>query len=133
MLSLLIAFAVAFAISSVTSLGGISGAFLILPFQVSVLGFTGPAVTPTNHLYNIVATPAGILRFVREGRMLWPLAAVIVAGTVPGVIIGSLVRIYLLPDPTTSSWSSASSSCCSAAACSIVSGRAAQRRRLRST
>jgi len=99
MLTLLIAFAVAFAISSVTSLGGISGAFLILPFQVSVLGFTGPAVTPTNHLYNIVATPTGVLRLVRQGRMLWPLAVVIAAGTVPGVIVGSVIRIHLLPDP----------------------------------
>ncbi|MBN2361079.1 MAG: sulfite exporter TauE/SafE family protein [Deltaproteobacteria bacterium] len=99
MTSLLLDFAVALAISSVTSLGGISGAFLILPFQISVLGLTGPAVTPTNHLYNVVATPAGILRFVREGRMLWPLAALIVAGTAPGVIAGSLIRIHLLPDP----------------------------------
>ena len=39
---------VAFAVSFFTSMGGVSGAFLLLPFQVSVLGFTSPAVSPTN-------------------------------------------------------------------------------------
>jgi uncharacterized membrane protein YfcA len=90
--------AVAFCISSVTSMGGVSGAFLLLPFQVSVLGFAGPAVTPTNHLFNVVAIPSGVYRYVREGRMAWPVTWVIIAGTLPGVILGSLARIHLLPD-----------------------------------
>lgn len=90
--------AVAFCISSVTSMGGVSGAFLLLPFQVSVLGFVGPAVTPTNHLFNVVAIPSGVYRYVREGRMAWPVTWVIIAGTLPGVIVGSLARIHLLPD-----------------------------------
>ncbi len=97
-LSPLLAFVVAFGISSMMSVGGISGAFLLLPFQVSVLGFATPAVTPTNHLYNVVAIPSGVYRYFREGRMLWPLTAIIAAGTLPGVIIGSLIRIFLLPD-----------------------------------
>ncbi len=90
---------VAFAISVVTSVGGISGAFLILPFQVSVLGFTSPAVSATNHVYNIVAIPSGVLRFVREGRMVWPLVWIVVIGTVPGVFLGVMIRIRYLPDP----------------------------------
>ena len=44
---------VAFIISFFTSMGGISGAFLLLPFQVSVLGFNTPAVSSTNLLYNL--------------------------------------------------------------------------------
>ncbi len=90
---------VAFVVSAVASMGGVSGAFLLLPFQVSVLGFTGPAVTPTNHLFNVLAAPAAIVQFAREQRMLWPLALVMLAGTLPGVIFGSLARIFLLPDP----------------------------------
>jgi uncharacterized membrane protein YfcA len=89
---------VSLGISALTSTAGVSGAFLLLPFQVSVLGFVSPAVTPTNHLFNVVAIPSGVYRYVREGRMVWPLAGVILAGTVPGVIVGSLARIYLLPD-----------------------------------
>ncbi|MEW6743335.1 MAG: sulfite exporter TauE/SafE family protein [Planctomycetota bacterium] len=91
--------AVAFGVSCFTSMGGVSGAFLLLPFQVSVLGFTSPAVTPTNHLFNVVAIPSGVYRYIREGRMAWPVTWVIIAGTLPGVIVGSLLRIHFLPDP----------------------------------
>jgi len=97
----LVPLGVALGISLLTSSAGVSGAFLLLPFQISMLGFAGPAVTPTNHLFNVVAIPSGVYRYVREGRMLWPLALVIMAGTIPGVVAGALVRIYLLPDART--------------------------------
>ncbi len=90
---------VAFVISFFTSMGGVSGAFLLLPFQMSVLGFTSPAVSSTNQLYNIVAIPSGVWRYVREGRMVWPLTWVVVVGTLPGVLIGAVVRVRYLPDP----------------------------------
>jgi len=93
--------AVAFIISFFTSMAGISGAFLILPFQVSVLGFTAPSVSSTNFLYNVVGTPGGVLRYAREKRMVWPLAGSIIAGTLPGVLIGYYFRVKLLPDPRT--------------------------------
>ena len=89
---------VAFAISLCTSMGGVSGAFLLLPFQVSVLGFTSPAVSATNQVFNVVATPSGVYRYLREGRMVWPLAWVVVLGTLPGVAVGALLRILWLPD-----------------------------------
>lgn len=95
----LVPFLVAFVVSFFTSMGGVSGAFLLLPFQVSVLGFTSPAVSPTNLVYNIVAIPSGVYRYIKEGRMAWPLAWVIIAGTLPGVFIGAIFRIKYLPDP----------------------------------
>ncbi|MBW2048445.1 MAG: sulfite exporter TauE/SafE family protein [Deltaproteobacteria bacterium] len=95
----LIPLTVAFGVSFFTSMGGISGAFLLLPFQVSVLHFTSPAVSPTNLVYNIVGIPGGVYRYIREGRMAWPLACVIIAGTLPGVFIGAIIRIRYLPDP----------------------------------
>lgn len=67
----LIPFIVAFVVSFFTSMGGVSGAFLLLPFQVSVLGFTSPSVSPTNLVYNIVAIPSGVYRYIKEGRMAW--------------------------------------------------------------
>jgi len=90
---------VACVISFFTSMAGVSGAFLLLPFQVSVLGFNSPAVSSTNHLFNIVAIPGGIYRFIKEGRMLWPLTWLVVIGTLPGVIAGVLIRILYLPSP----------------------------------
>jgi uncharacterized membrane protein YfcA len=89
---------VAFLFSTFTSMGGVSGAFLLLPFQVSVLGFISPAVSPTNLIFNIVAIPSGVYRYIREGRMAWPLTWVIILGTLPGVVIGAILRIKYLPD-----------------------------------
>ena len=90
---------VAFCISFFTSMGGVSGAFLLLPFQVSVLGFTTPAVSSTNQLFNIVAIPSGVYRYLKEGRMVWPLTWVVIIGTLPGVMAGAILRIKYLPDP----------------------------------
>jgi uncharacterized membrane protein YfcA len=90
---------VAFVISFFTSMGGVSGAFLLLPFQVSVLGYTAPSVSGTNQVFNIVAIPSGVYRYIREGRMLWPLTWAVIIGTLPGVFIGAWVRIKYLPDP----------------------------------
>ncbi|MBZ0157946.1 MAG: sulfite exporter TauE/SafE family protein [Alphaproteobacteria bacterium] len=90
---------VAMLISFFTSMGGISGAFLLLPFQMSFLGYTSPSVSGTNHVFNIVAIPSGVCRYIKEGRMAWPLAGVVVAGTLPGVFLGYYLRVALLPDP----------------------------------
>lgn len=91
---------VAFAISFVTSMVGVPGAFLLLPFQMSVLNFTSPAVSATNLVFNLVSIPSGVYRYIRDGRMNWPLLWVIAAGTLPGVAIGYYVRVWWLPDPT---------------------------------
>jgi len=90
---------VAFVVSFFTSMGGVSGAFLLLPFQVSILHFTTPAVSATNFVYNIVAIPSGVYRYLREGRMAWPLTWVVIFGTLPGVFIGYYLRVLYLPDP----------------------------------
>lgn len=86
-------------VSTFTSMGGVSGAFLLLPFQVSILGFTSPSVSPTNLVYNIVAIPSGVYRFIREGRMNWPVTWVVILGTLPGLLFGALIRVNWLPDP----------------------------------
>lgn len=90
---------VALVISFFTSMGGVSGAFLLLPFQMSVLNYTAPSVSGTNHVFNIVAIPSGVYRFIKEGRMAWPLTWVVVAGTLPGVFLGYYIRVLCLPDP----------------------------------
>ncbi len=90
---------VAFGISFFTSMGGVSGAFLLLPFQMSFLGYTHPSVSATNQVFNIVAIPSGVYRYWREGRMVWPLTWIVIFGTLPGVFIGAVVRVTYLPDP----------------------------------
>ena len=95
----IIPFLVAFVVSFFTSMGGVSGAFLLLPFQISILGYTAPSVSGTNQVFNIVAIPSGAYRYIREGRMLWPLTWAVIIGTLPGVFIGAWIRIKYLPDP----------------------------------
>ncbi len=91
--------AVALCISFFTSMAGVSGAFLLLPFQVSVLGFTAPSVSATNFLYNVVSTPGGIYGYIRAHRMAWNLAGTLTAGLIPGVLEGYYLRVAYLPDP----------------------------------
>ncbi|MFF5109526.1 TSUP family transporter [Streptosporangium sp. NPDC000509] len=86
-------------IAVVTAPVGVSGAVFLLPVQLSVLNVPNPAVTPTNLLFNVVATPGALLRYRRRGQLGGPLLRLLVLGTLPGVIIGALVRVFLLPGP----------------------------------
>ena len=94
-----VALVAAFAIAVITTPAGVSGAVLLLPFQVGVLGTPSPSVTPTNLLYNVVATPGALYRYWRQGQTGGRLTWLLLAGTLPGVIAGSIIRVYLLPGP----------------------------------
>jgi uncharacterized membrane protein YfcA len=94
-----VALVAAYLVAVLATPAGISGAVLLLPFQVSVLGTPSPAVTPTNLLYNVVATPGALYRYWRQGQTGGRLALMLIAGTVPGVIAGSVIRVELLPGP----------------------------------
>jgi uncharacterized protein len=94
-----VALVAAFVIAAITTPAGVSGAMLLLPFQVSVLGTPSPSVTPTNLLYNVIASPGAIWRYRRQGQTGGPLTWLLLAGTLPGVIAGSVIRVYVLPGP----------------------------------
>jgi uncharacterized membrane protein YfcA len=86
----------AFVLALVATPAGVSGAVLLLPVQLSVLGVPSPAVTPTNLLFNVAATPGALLRFWHERRPVGALARLLIAGTLPGVLIGATLRVELL-------------------------------------
>jgi uncharacterized protein len=94
-----VALVAAYVIAVVATPAGISGAVLLLPFQVSVLGTPSPSVTPTNLLYNVVSTPGALYRYWRQGQAGGRLALLLIGGTLPGVIAGSVIRVKLLPGP----------------------------------
>lgn len=87
-------------ISVVTTPVGVSGAVFLLPVQLSVFGVPNPAVTPTNLLFNVVAGPGALWRHHRTGALRGPLTRRLVAGTLPGVVAGAVVRVFALPGPT---------------------------------
>jgi uncharacterized protein len=86
----------AMVIAFFTVMGGVSGAFLLMPYQISILNILTPAASATNHIYNLIAIPGGLIRFIQEKRMIWPLSLVIVIGTLPGVILGAYIRVNYL-------------------------------------
>ena len=98
MLDMALGAAVAFCLATLTAPVGVSGAVFLVPFQISVLHTPSPAVTPTNLLYNLVAIPGALLRFHREQRLVGPLTRLLVFGTLPGVVVGALIRVWLLDD-----------------------------------
>ena len=86
----------AFLLALATTPAGVSGAVLLLPIQLSVLHVASPAVTPTNLLFNVFAVPGGLMRFWHERRLTNALTGLLVAGTLPGVIAGAIIRVELL-------------------------------------
>jgi len=89
----------AFVLAFFGAMGGVTGAFLLLPFQMSILGYTAPGVSATNFCYNIFAIPGTVYRYAREGRMNWPLAIVISIGSMPGIVVGYWLRVQFFTDP----------------------------------
>ena len=87
---------IAFCIAVLTTPVGVSGAVFLVPVQISVLHTPSQAVTPTNLLYNLIAIPGALLRFHREQRLASPLTRLLVLGTLPGVVVGAVIRVKLL-------------------------------------
>ncbi len=88
-----------FVLATVTTPVGVSGAVFLLPVQLSVLHVPSPRVTPTNLLFNVISGPGGLARFRRRSQFDRPLTLHLVAGSVPGVVIGALIRVYVAADP----------------------------------
>ena len=98
-MELLVAVLAGFAVAAVTAPVGISGAVLLLPVQLSALGMHGPAVSATNLLYNVVATPLGLSRLVRTARGHGTEMLVAAVAAVPCAVAGAAVRVTWLSDP----------------------------------
>lgn len=86
-------------ISFFTSMGGVSGAFMLLPFQMSILHYTAPGVSATNFVYNIISIPSGVYRYIRDGKFSITLFLTLMLGTLPGVFLGYYIRLTYLPNP----------------------------------
>lgn len=95
----LLGFAAGVLISVVTAPVGVSGAVFLLPVQLSVLAVPSPAVTPTNLLFNVVAGPGALVRYRRHGQVAGRLTRQLLLGTLPGVVIGAVIRVFAVPGP----------------------------------
>lgn len=91
--------ALALLLAAISTPVGVSGAVFLVPVQVSILHTPNPAVTPTNLLYNLIAIPGALARFHRQGRLGGPLLRLLVLGTLPGVVVGAVIRVEWLSGP----------------------------------
>ena len=96
-MTLVVAFVAGVVVAVLTAPVGVSGAVFLLPVQLDILRVPSPAVTPTNLLFNLVATPGALWRYWRTGVVDLRLTGRLLVGTVPGVVIGSVVRVYAAP------------------------------------
>jgi uncharacterized membrane protein YfcA len=90
---------VGFVVATLTTPVGVSGAFLLVPWQTQALGETGLAVSSTNLVFNLLTTPVAVARFRSVGRLDLPLARMVLVGSVPGVVLGVVLRVYGLAAP----------------------------------
>ncbi len=88
-----------FCISLLFSPGGTTGAFLLIPFQISVFGINSLSVTATNFIYNFIAIPLGFSYKLRKHEMFWPLFLLFLIGSSPGLFLGYFIRIKFLKKP----------------------------------
>ncbi|MGB9308432.1 MAG: sulfite exporter TauE/SafE family protein [Mycobacterium sp.] len=95
----LICFIAGVVVSVVTAPVGVSGAVFLLPIQLSVLEVPNPAVTPTNLLFNVVSIPGALARYRQRAPLRSPLTRVLLVGTLPGVVAGAVIRVFIIPGP----------------------------------
>lgn len=88
-----------FLLAAVTSPVGVSGAVFLLPVQLSVLHVPNPQLTPTNLVYNVVSGPGALIRYARQRQLEWALIRHLTLGSLPGVILGAVLRVHVASDP----------------------------------
>ena len=86
-------------LATLTTPVGVSGAVFLLPIQLSVLHVPNPRVTPTNLLFNVIAGPGGLARYRRHEGFDRALTVQFLTGSIPGVVLGAVVRVYVAADP----------------------------------
>lgn len=99
MTDLVLAFAAGLVLAALTTPVGISGAVFLLPVQLQVLAVPSPQVTPTNLLYNVISAPGALWKLHTGGALAEsrPLTLRLLAGTLPGMVVGATVRVFAVP------------------------------------
>jgi hypothetical protein len=66
---------------------------------IEVAPWIPPLVAFVISFFTSMGGVSGAYRYIKEGRMVWPLTWAVIIGTLPGVFIGAIVRVRYLPDP----------------------------------
>ena len=85
-----------FIISFFSASAGISGALILVPFQMSFFGYTAPGVTATNFIYSIVTSPFQTLNYIKNRNFSLSVFFLFLTGSIPGIFFGYCIRIFFL-------------------------------------
>lgn len=77
---------------------GVSGGLLLLPLLLTGFGLTGTVASATNLVFNVVATPAGVLRYHRHDGIDPVTTRLLVGAATPAAVVGALINVFLLGD-----------------------------------
>lgn len=77
---------------------GVSGGLLLLPVLLTAFGLPPTVASATNLLFNIVSTPAGIARHIRQHSLDRRLALLLAGTAAPAAVAGALTNIFWLGD-----------------------------------
>jgi hypothetical protein len=78
---------------------GEAAGIFALPYQISVLQFGNPSVTPTTQLLTLLNPLGALLGFYRTRQTNWDFALWVCLGGMLGAMVGPFVRLTVLSDP----------------------------------
>lgn len=88
-----------FLVGVLSSLFGIGGGIIHVPFLIVILGIPVHAATATSHFVLAITSLTGMLAFLREGQVRLPIAASMGLGVLLGAQLGALVSMRLPSEP----------------------------------
>lgn len=87
--------AIAFVCAALATPAGLTGAFLLVPIQLTVLGIPAAKIPATNLIFNVISAPGATLSNYRAKKIDFELVRWLTLGTVPGVVVGAVLRAEL--------------------------------------
>jgi uncharacterized membrane protein YfcA len=89
---------VSFLVGTISSLFGIGGGIVHVPFLIVILGIPVHAATATSHFVLAITSLTGTLAFLRQGQVRLPVAASMGLGVLLGAQLGALLSMRLPSD-----------------------------------
>lgn len=91
--------AIAFVCAMLATPAGLTGAFLLVPIQLTMLGVPAAKVPATNLIFNVISAPGATVRHWRGKNIDFELVRWLTLGTVPGVVVGAVLRAEVFTEP----------------------------------
>jgi len=90
---------ISFLVGAISSLFGIGGGIIHVPFLIVILGIPVHAATATSHFVLAITSLTGTLAFLRHGQVRLPVAGSMGLGVLLGAQLGALLSTRLPSEP----------------------------------